>query len=74
MRKNFESTKCPRKKFGIHQIPTRKNFGPTNYPQKHGGAMTLDPRGEQWHAIKLKKMSVRKGQICINHANHTLRL
>ena len=55
MRKNLGSTKCPRKKFGIHQIPTRKNFGLTNYPQKHGGAMTLDPRGEQWHVIKLKK-------------------
>ena len=37
------------KKFWAHEIVTRKNFGPTKYPQSHGGAMTLDPQEPRWH-------------------------
>ena len=32
------------KKLCSHEIPARKNFGPTKYPQRHDGTMVLDPR------------------------------
>ena len=59
-RRNFEPTKYPRektldprntheKKFGTHEIPTRKTLGPTKYPQRHDRAMALDPRDPRWH-------------------------
>ena len=37
------------KKFGTHEIPTRKNLGSTKYPQRHDGTMALDARDPRWH-------------------------
>ena len=31
-----------KKKFWIHEIPTRKYFGPTKYPRRHDGTVALD--------------------------------
>ena len=54
--KNFGPTKYLREKIldrrstheRTHEIPTRKDFGPTKYPRRHDGAMTLYPRDARW--------------------------
>ena len=61
MREDFGAMKYPRekiwdprntheKKIGTHEIPTRRNFGPTKYPQRHDGTMALDPQDPRGHA------------------------
>ena len=61
MKKYFRPTKYPlenilnppntnEKIFWTHEIPTRKNVGPTKHPRKYNGMMALDPRDPLWHA------------------------
>ena len=42
--KTLDSQNTRQKNFRTHEITTRKSFGPTKYPRRHDGTMTLDLR------------------------------
>ena len=41
--KTLDSRNTQEKKFGTHEILTRKNLGPAKCPQRHDGTTALDP-------------------------------